>query len=85
MVQHLTQIEFSALPLGWYFWRKDHPFLWLKDELYVARNLGQSAFEDDIEIPGEELVLAYDNEAVSKEHPPIPMIIEWTGNPDPDY
>lgn len=44
-----------------------------------------SAYDDDIEIPGKEVVLAYDNEAVTKEQTPIPMIIEWTGNPDPDY
>ncbi len=82
MSQHLKKIKFESLRYG-YFWRKEHHFLWLKDKDYVARHLGQSAFDADIEIPGEEYVLAYDNDAFQAED--LPIIIAWTGNPAPNY
>jgi hypothetical protein len=83
MVNHLCKISFHELPIGWYFWRKEHPLLWFKYDSRTAINMRFSANEDPVGIPGQEDVLAYDYEAVSQEE--YPIIINWTGNPDPDF
>jgi hypothetical protein len=82
MSQHLKKIEFQFLPNG-YFWRKGHPLLWLKYDAHTAINMRFSATEAPVGIPAEEEVLAYDCEAIFPNE--YPIIIDWTGNPDPDF